>query len=223
MRQHHALGRAAGAGGVDQAGQRVGRDRRRLQRDVVGRRRIGDQSRPVHQPWRAAGVIRRSIDHHQQIEAAGLSAGLAQRAGECRGGHDGRARAGIAQDVGVIGDGVGGVGRHRHRADRHQRGLGDRVFRPVLRHDHHPVAGGHAGGAQMPRAGRGHAAELAPGDGVPGAVAECAQQGLVRPGAGQREHHRRQIGPGRIAAPRTSRRRLRRRNPLTAAPTTLHG
>ena len=128
-------------------------------------------------------------------------------------------RAAIAQDVRVIGHGVGGVGRHRHGAQRHQRGLGDRIFRPVLRNDHHPIACRHARRAQMPGAGCRHAAELAPGDGMPGAVAEAAQQGLVRPGPGEREHHRRQIWPGRIVLHVTSRLPgLRRAQPFDLPP-----
>ena len=38
----------------------------------------------------------------------------------------------IAQDMGVVAGQVRRVGRHRHGADRHQRRVGDRVFRAVL-------------------------------------------------------------------------------------------
>ena len=162
MRQHHALGRAAGTGGVDQTGERVGGDRRGFQRDIVGRRRVGDQCGPVHQTRRAGRVVRRPVDHHQQIEPTRQSPCRAQRAGEGRGGNDRRPCARITQDVRVIGHCVGRVGRYRHRAQSHQRRFGDRIFRPVLRHDQHAVACRHAGRPQMPGAGRRHAAELAP-------------------------------------------------------------
>ena len=224
VRQHHALGRAAGTGGVDQTGERVGGDGRGFQRDVVGRRRVGDQCGPVHQPRRAGRVVRRPVDHHQQVEPTRQSPCRAQRAGEGRGGNDRRPCARVTQDVRVIGHCVGCVGRYRHRAQSHQGGFGDRVFRSVLRHDQHAVACRHTGRAQMPGAGRRHAAELLPCGLVPRAVAEAAEQGLVRPGAGEREHHGGQVWPDRILLHTTSRRPFcAGHNPLTYAPTTLHG
>ena len=57
---------------------------------------------------------------------------------------------------------------------------------------------------------------------MPRAVAEHAQHRLVRPGPRQREHHRRQVGPGRIFLHVTSPGRVCvGRNPLTSAPTYL--
>ena len=107
--------------------------------------------------------------------------------------------AAVAQDVGVIVDGVGGVGRHRHGADRHQRGLGDRVFRPVLGTDQHPVAGRHAGGAQAAARRTAACGRIRPRScrarrrrGTPAASACSAR---CAPG----EHHRGQIRPGRVA------------------------
>ena len=224
MRQHDPLGRAAGAGGVDQTGECVGGYGRGLQRDVVGRGRVSHQRGPVHQPRRPARVVRRPVDHHQQIEPARQSSRLTQGAGEGRGGNDRCPRTGVTQDMRVIRHGIGRVGRHRHGAQRHQRGFGDRIFRPVLRHDQHAVARRDARRAQMAGAGCRHAAELAPRGGVPGTVAETAEQGPVRPGAREREHHGGQVWPGRILLHATSRRPFGAgRNTLTSAPTTLHG
>ena len=166
MRQHHALRRAAGAGGVDQAGQRAWPECRRLRSgDVVRRRRCRRPARP-----RAAAAVEPSPTSAMPSITTSRSSPPAR----CPASRSRPARAAVetiaaraplsrrmwAWSV----DGVGGVGRHRHGADRHQRGLGDRVFRAVLRGDHHPVAGRHAGGAQVARAGRRQAAELAPGD-----------------------------------------------------------
>ena len=162
------FGRAAGAGGVDQAGQRRGGDAGRFQRDVVGRRGDRRPARPREQPTgEPPAAAPAAIHDHQQVQAAGrrpASRSLpARTAVETMAARAPLSRRICAWSV----DRVGGVGGHRHGADRHQRGLGDRVFRAVLRDDHHPVAGGHPGGAQLPRAGRRQPAELAPGDAVP--------------------------------------------------------
>ena len=93
--------------------------------------------------------LRRAVHDHQQVQRrrpAPRPAAAGRRTG--RRTRWRRARPLVAQDMGVVVDGVGRVGRHRHGADRHQRGLGDRIFRPVLGDDQHPVAGATPGRAQ---------------------------------------------------------------------------
>ena len=189
VRQHHPLGRAAGAGGVDQAGQRVGGDRRRLGGDVVGVARVGDQRRPGGDGQRRVG---RTAPCDQQVERAGQRHPLGQRGGR----HHRHAGAGIAQDMGVVGHRVGGVGRHRHRPDGHQRGLDDRVFGPVLRHDHHPVARRHAGGAQRPRHARRPGGRIRPRS-CRARRRRARRAASAGPASCARpvEHHRRQVRP----------------------------
>ena len=78
VRQHHALRRAAGAGGVDQAGQRLAGDAGGLQRDVVRGSASAispDQDSTRGSQVRTTGLrLRRapSVHHHQQIEPAGV-------------------------------------------------------------------------------------------------------------------------------------------------------
>ena len=198
MRQHHTLGSAAGARGVEQARERRARDRLGHLRDVIRRRPAGHQIRPPHEPGIRPVGLCRPIHDHQQVEPAGLPACLPHAPGERGGGHDGRAGARIAQDMRMVLGRVGAVGRHRHGADRHQRGLGDRIFRPVLGADQHTVAGRDPGGKQFAGAGSRHSGEVCPRDLLPGATAEHAQHRPVRPPAGRSEHHRRQVWPARV-------------------------
>ena len=56
-------------------------------------------------------------------------------------GHDHRARTRIAENMGMIAFGVGGVGRNRHAARGHDREVGDQPFGPVLADQRDAVAG----------------------------------------------------------------------------------
>ena len=188
VRQHRPLRRAAGAGGIDQAGQRLGRDNRCLGGHVAGIALVGDQRRPGRHGHTGAG---KRLHRDQHVERAGKRHPAGQRGGR----DHGHAGARIAQDMGVVGHRVGGVGGDRDSADRHQRGLDDRVFGAVLRDDHDAVARRHAGGAQAPGNAGGVAGECAPGHSPPGAVAPDAQHRPFRPCEGPVEHHRRQIPP----------------------------
>ena len=53
---------------------------------------------------------------------------------------DDDARAAIAEDVAVVVDGVGDIGRDGDRAGAHDREIGDHPFRPVFGDEHDPVA-----------------------------------------------------------------------------------
>ncbi len=135
----------------------------------------------------------------QQIEAIDLGRGRPQTIRQRSGGDDRRPSARIPQQMRLVIERVRRVGGHWHRADRHQSGLGDRKFRPVFHAEHDPVASRNTRRTQVSRAGRCHSAELAPGDGMPTAIAPRPQHRLVRPTAGQGEHHRGQVRPCRVA------------------------
>ena len=72
-----------------------------------------------------------------------------------RGGRDDhRPRAAIAEDVAVVVDRVGDVGRHGDRAGAHDREIGDDPFRPVLGDERRPGRRGSTPSATRPRASR---------------------------------------------------------------------
>ena len=125
MRQHHSARRTAGAGGVDQAGQRAIGDQIGFSGDVVTGALICDQIGPAQQvrgrdvPW---------FDQNERFHQTLGQNPCSQR----RGGYDGNRGAAVAQHMGVIGRGVGDVGRNRHGTYRHQGGFSDRVVRPVF-------------------------------------------------------------------------------------------
>jgi hypothetical protein len=63
-----------------------------------------------------------------------------QHAGRKRGGGDnGEARAGIAQDMGVIARQIGHVGRYGNGTDGHDGGISDGEFRPVFGNQQHAI------------------------------------------------------------------------------------
>ena len=59
--------------------------------------------------------------------------------GQFRVGNDDSAGARIAEDMGVIGGGVGGVGRHGDGAGGHDGEIGEAPFGAVFADQHHPV------------------------------------------------------------------------------------
>ena len=180
VRQHHAAGRATGAGGVDQARQCGRRDQRGFGLDVV----LGRGSPISSAQWLPSSMTT-SRSRPPDLAAPPASDPPGRGMTRSRRGRPNRA--------------TGAPGRPpcwscrpvRHRADRHQRGLGDRELRAVFHAQQDPVTGRHAGGPQVAGAGCRHAAELAPGDGMPFAVPPCAQHPLGGPASGQGEHHSR--------------------------------
>ncbi len=150
--QHHALGHAAGARGVDEAAgvaarqrdRRIGRRRRRLL--ARGQRLV-----PGQQRHREPAGIGERLDAQQQPQRRRLGDRRQQRLGQPVARHHRGGRTAVLEQVGVLARGVGGVGRHRDRARRHDREVGDQPFRPVLGDQQHAVAGRHAPGAQGAR------------------------------------------------------------------------
>ncbi len=193
VRQHDPLRRAASARGVDEARQRGRRDTRRRLRHVIGRAvGLRDQARPGPH----GGRCRRAFVHrHQHVEGPRLQ----QPCGQCGCGGNRHACAGVAQQMRVIRDGVGDVGRHRHGGEGQQRRLGDRELGAVLADQQHAVTGRHAGRAQRACRRRRESAETAPVHPLPGAIAMEPQHGAVRPVPRAREHQGGEIRPVRVA------------------------
>ena len=102
-----------------------------------------------------------------------------QAPGQGAGRDNGPERAAVGQDMNVIFRRIGGVGRDRDAARRHDRDIGDQPFRAVLRNQHHAVARlqahvDQAAGEVLDRLGG-----LAPAHGLVSAVALGPKEGLV--------------------------------------------
>ena len=134
VRQHHALGRAGGAGGVDEGKQVVGRDGGFAFFEGGG---VGVLLALGHQlaQVRDAGYFLEGVD--RQAGAAGFAELVADflRRG------DGEFDARIAQDVSVVVDGDGGVHRHRGSAGLLNAEIGEHPFGPRERDDGDLIAG----------------------------------------------------------------------------------
>ncbi len=213
MRRHHPLGFVAGARGVDQAGERAARDRRRLRLDLAGFAAVaGQRVEP--------GAILGRLHAHHQIERPGG----AQRRRERRRADDCRGGAAVGQHMRVIGGGVGDVGRHRNRADGHQRPFADQHLRPVLADDDHPVAGANPEGAQPARQAGRLPSRRRPAERVPGSLPIDPKSRPPRPGARRGEQQAGQVWRVRDPVARRScfqprpHRALPRRRALCQAP-----
>ena len=141
MAQHDALGPAAGARGVDEAGEIVGR----AGRGMVDRRRVAGRGASASaQVSVGTGELARCVGRvHEEDEAhAGrLRHGRQQPLGQRRAGADHRRDLGVPQQIGEIVGGAGGVGRDGDAAG--QSGSARSAMHhsgPVLGHDQHPVA-----------------------------------------------------------------------------------
>jgi hypothetical protein len=137
----------------------------------------------------------RVLDAEEQIEATRLGGRGEHPLGQAPARDDGRPGARVAQDMRVVRDRVGGVGRDRDGADRHRRRVGDREFRPVFADQKHAVARRDPTAAQE-RGDRGNGGrESGPARPVPGAAAPVAQHRAIRPLPGEAQHHGRQARP----------------------------
>ena len=83
---------------------------------------------------------RRRLDRDDRAHARHLLGGGEHPRGQRRGRDDHRPRAAVAEDVAVVLDRVGRIGRDGDRAGAHDREVGDDPFRPVLRDQRDPVA-----------------------------------------------------------------------------------
>ena len=193
VRQHHAPGCAAGAGCVDQAGQGGRRDRA-ASASISSGGEVADQSAQASTrgtaspPGDAISITpppARAISTRPAGRGHRPGRGLPHLPASGGGGHDRRPRARIAQQM-----------WRGHRQYWWCRLAPARHGSPSARSRRSGIPAGfrrrsapgrrrNAGCSKMARAGRSHAAELAPGDGVPPAIAIGPQHRLVRPAAGQ--------------------------------------
>ncbi len=210
----HTARRAAGAAGVDDAGEVIAPRRLALRQraPVVGLAR--------HYLVPAAGfdarrIARCGLVHPDDQRDRRAGNGGYQLLGDLRGRIDHRARAAVADDMRVIAGGVGGVGGDGHRACRHDGEVGDAEFRPVLADQHHPVAGADAIGLQ--RGGKaGHLArDLGPAQRLPFPVLLAPEEGAVATVGDACEEH---VGEAVESLQPLSRDRLRHASPHPPGP-----
>ena len=177
----HAARGAAGAAGIDDAGCIAAPDRRDavLDRCTRSRRIALEHGRPVVIAETARLLAMEIVDpdnmfgHPRRLQRA------MQRAQQFLGRNDHRARPRIVEDMHVIALGIGDVGRHGNAARGHDRQVGNAPFGPVFRHQAYAVAilqpeAAQIFGEQAHLLGR-----FAPADGLPPALALCAEKRLV--------------------------------------------
>ena len=143
---------AAGAAGIDQAGQIAAPDRCNacLGLGACSSRIAADQVVPVME-GQCAGLHPPQRRHADDVFDVGRSQCCGQQGlGQFGGRNDDRPRARIFQNVVMIAFGVGNIGRHRYQPGGHDRQVGDAPFGPVFRHQRHPVARIQADRAQRP-------------------------------------------------------------------------
>ncbi len=202
--KHHSLGRAAGARGVDDAGD-VGR------RDLLG---AAEDIAVVVFTARDNGVPGKHVDaqmllqgrriHHDNERHAGETVGgFEQRLRKPRGRDDHALGAAVFEDVAVIVHGVGRVGRHGDRADGHDRQVGDQPLGPVLGDDNNPVTTFDAGRPQTTGEAADTGGDIAPAQRPVAAIAFRPQQRPLAEAVGLDKKH------GDEVRPRSLRRRIR--------------
>ena len=128
----HAARRAAGAAGVDDAGEVVAPDpahRAHRARDVRPR---PPSARPSGGSCPSRALAGADVLDADDVVALAEEHGREQVLRQLLVRDDHRSRARIAEDVRVIAFGVGDVGRHRDAARGHDTEIGDQPFRPVL-------------------------------------------------------------------------------------------
>ena len=141
VRQHDALGRPSRSRRVDDDGGPI-------RADVTGGLANGFRIFPAPleygRPFEQFGVHRliglELLHADDKSRAVGLMCGGKQVFRQFPGRDQGADRARIRQNVGMVGDKIGGVGGDGNRARRHDRELGNQPLGAVLRHQHHPVS-----------------------------------------------------------------------------------
>jgi len=145
------LRHTAGARGVHQGRHVVWLQRGDAPGEIVGLGRADRQRLVPALDGHGRGRLGQRVDRDHMTHARHL-----RRRGEGprrqrRGRDDDRAGAAVAEDVAMVVDRVGYIGRYRGRAGGNHREIGDDPFRPVLRDQHDPVAGFDAERDQPPR------------------------------------------------------------------------
>ncbi|GBD42535.1 hypothetical protein HRbin39_01929 [bacterium HR39] len=179
--EHHSLGPAAGARGVDEAGEIV---RPGPLREVHLRRRLplGQRLLPAHLAHVARRLVVAAVHAHHHAHPAHLLEGRVQAGEELGRGHDRRLRLAVLQQIGEIGRPVGGVGGHRHGPGAHDGEIGDAPLGAVLREQQHPLSGRDPRRGEKARKERRLAVHLRIGPGAPRVFAlRQEQRGVAAP------------------------------------------
>jgi len=193
VRQHHPACRAGSAGGVDQTGEILRRNLRRRGDDIIWRLLRHERRRQID------FAVARIVDYQQMGQRCGRRRCRAQPGGQHAVAGDRNHRPRVAQDVRVVGDRVGGVGRHRDCAERHQRHFRHQQLGAIVGHHHHADSGRDRQFLQKPGARRGPAGEFAPAQTLPGTLGAMAQHRPFGPHAGASEQQTGKIlGVGRV-------------------------
>ncbi len=182
----HAARRAAGAAGVDDAGEVAAAEFGDRKPGCIARNKVipamdGD---PV---GRLAGA--NFLDPDDVMAIARRENCRNEVPGQLLVGNDDRARTGIAEHVGVIARGVGDVGRDGHAARRHDREIGDQPLGPVLADEGDPVAALEADPLETSREREHLGARFGPADRAPRTVALGPKEGRVAFLIGARQEH----------------------------------
>ena len=163
MMLHDATRGAAGARGVDDAGEVAALEvrARRAGRDVAAGR---GQRRPIVELDIALLPLRQRLDADHMFAGRAHDRRREQRLLQFCGRDDRGAGAAVVQDMLVIALGIGGVGRHRHAARGHDREVGNQPFGAVFGDEHDPVAGVEAEALQRAGEARHATGGLVPGE-----------------------------------------------------------
>ena len=200
MAQHHALGRAAGAGGVDQAGRVAAREVFGGGGDFVRRAVMaGERFLPIGVGETRRGAVRQRLHGQHRGQRRRLPGGGQGAPGERSGRDNRRPGAAIGHHMDVVADAVGRIGRHGDRPGGHDRHVGDPPFRAVLRNQHDPVAGRDPGIGKIARNRCRLARRFRARYRNPGVFALGPQQRPLADFPHRLEKHGRQVGPGVVA------------------------
>ncbi len=186
---------AAGAGGVNQAGEIAALHfRARGHGFYIGR--VGGEEGCHIQHGDVAGLPElQRLDADDGVAVAGLIHGFHQHAGELVGGNDRGDRAAVFEDVQVIAAGVGGVGGDGDGLRCHDREIPQAEFRAVFGDEHDAITGLDAVRHQRIGQRGDDFGRALPAGGVPAAILFAPQEGGVAQHGGLAEEHLHEVGP----------------------------
>ena len=130
--RHDALRDAAGSRGVDQAGGVIGLDRSDEFGGIILLRGAAGQHLFPGQQVDCARLPRSRLDRNHGVHGIDLIGRREDPGREGRLRNEDRACAAVREDVPVVLDGMGHIGRDGNRPGGHDRQIGDDPFRPVF-------------------------------------------------------------------------------------------